>query len=53
LYFTNLSFNTNEQELMSFLKEYGFQPQKAKLLYHESGKSKGTGFVQMDSDSEA
>ena len=38
---------------MSFLKDQGFNPQKAKLLYDPSGKSKGTGFVQMDSISEA
>lgn len=54
MYFTNLSYNTNEHELMTFLKSQGFNPKRAKLLYDkESGKSRGTGFVQMDTMSEA
>lgn len=45
LYFTNLSYSTNEHELMAFLKSNSFNPKRAKLLYDSEGKSKGTGFV--------
>jgi hypothetical protein len=44
-----LNFKLDEQDLMLFLKNKGFNPQRAKLLYFEDGKSKGTGFVQMES----
>jgi len=53
LYFTNLSYSTNEHELMAFLKSNSFNPKRAKLLYDSEGKSKGTGFVQMESEFEA
>lgn len=54
MYFTNLSYNTDEHDLMTFLKQQGFNPKRAKLLYdQQSGKSKGTGFVQMESNEEA
>jgi len=35
LYFTNLSYNTNEHDLMTFLKTQGFNPKRAKLLYDQ------------------
>ena len=53
VFFSNLSFRADEQDLMLFLKENNFNPLRAKLLYHEDGKSKGSGFVQMPSNFEA
>ena len=38
---------------MDFLKNYGYNPVRAKLLYDSEGKSRGTGFVQMASVAEA
>ena len=38
---------------MSYLKDNGFNPIRAKLLFDSEGKSKGTGFVQMSSSQEA
>jgi RNA recognition motif-containing protein len=43
----NLDYSISEQDLMDFLADY--QPVRAKLLYDESARSKGTGFVQMAS----
>ena len=48
-----MNYRINEQEMMIFLKENGFNPLKAKLLYKDDGTSKGCGFVQMNSDEEA
>lgn len=53
LYFTNLSYSTSEHDLMTFLKSQNFNPKRAKLLYDQEGRSKGTGFVQMLSDFDA
>ena len=50
---TNLNFTINEQRIMSYLKDNDLNPVRAKLLYDSEGKSKGTGFVQMSSPSEA
>ena len=53
VFFCNLSFKLDEQDLMVFLKQKGFDPMRAKLLYHADGKSKGQGFVQMTCSDEA
>ena len=38
---------------MRFLQSHRFTPLRAKLLYDKEGKSRGTGFVQMNSPQEA
>ena len=48
-----MSFETNEQDIMSYLKSFDYNPIRAKLLYNQDGRSKGTGFVQMESADEA
>jgi len=50
---TNLSFETNEQDIMNYLNSFNYKPIRAKLLYQSDGRSKGTGFVQMASSHEA
>jgi len=41
-----MNFDVNEQDIMNFLGEY--KPVRAKLLFdQETGKSKGTGFVEL------
>ena len=42
-----MNFEVNEQDIMNFLEEY--KPIRAKLLYNEDGRSKGTGFVELRS----
>jgi RNA recognition motif-containing protein len=38
---------------MDFFKQQKFDPVRARLLYDNEGNSKGTGFVEMGSNSEA
>ena len=45
IYLTNLSYNTDEHSLMEFLIKQDYHPKRAKLLYDQQGRSKGTGFV--------
>ena len=47
IYLTNMSFDVNEQDIMSFLEDY--KPVRAKLLHDTQGRSKGTGFVELKS----
>ena len=53
IYMTNLDYSIDEQKMMLYLRDKGFNPQKAKLLYNQDGRSKGCGFVEMSSNSEA
>ena len=53
LYFTNLNYTSSEHDLMNYLKSQKFNPVRAKLLYDKDGKSRGTGFVQMQSPNDA
>lgn len=53
VFFCNLSFSVDEQGLMEFLRDNGFRPIRAKLLYSQDGRSKGQGFVEMASSKEA
>ena len=51
IYLTNLDYKVNEQDLMQHLTD--FAPKRARLLTDkETGKPKGTGFVEL-SDTEA
>lgn len=46
IYLTNLDYNVNEQDLMQHLADY--DPKRARLLTDkETGKPKGTGFVEL------
>jgi RNA recognition motif-containing protein len=43
----------NEQDLTDFFKAQNLEPVRARLLYDNEGNSKGTGFVEMSSPSDA
>jgi RNA recognition motif-containing protein len=51
IYLANLSYEVNEQDIMEYLAD--FKPVRAKLLMDGEGKSKGSGFVQLSSSSDA
>lgn len=54
LYFGNINYEANESDLMEFVADLGFQPMRARMnLDKESGKSKGSAFIQMSSVEEA
>jgi cold-inducible RNA-binding protein len=53
VYVSNLRFQVNEQDLMDYFKAQNFEPVRARLLYDNEGNSKGTGFVEMSSPSDA
>lgn len=54
IYLANLDFKVDEQALMEYVHSCGFKPMRAKVLIdRESGRSKGSAFVQMKSDKEA
>lgn len=52
IYLTNLDYNVNEQDLMQHLAD--FEPKRARLLTDkETGKPKGTGFVELKDTEQA
>jgi len=51
VYVSNLSYNVNEQDLENFFQQHGFNPTRCRLLFDDSGNSKGYGFVEMPSES--
>ena len=54
LYFGNINYEAHENDLMEFVADLGFQPMRARMnLDKESGKSKGSAFIQMSSVEEA
>lgn len=54
IYLANLDYKVDEQALMEFVHSCGFKPMRAKVLIdRESGRSKGSAFVQMKSGKEA
>lgn len=54
LYFGNINYKANENDLMEFVADLGFQPLRARMnVDKESGKSKGSAFIQMSSVEEA
>lgn len=53
LYVGNLSFNTGETRLRELFQNYGSVESAKIITDRDSGNSKGFGFVEMGSDSEA
>lgn len=53
MYISNLSFHTNEDDLRKLFEPFG-QVSSAKVITdRETGRSRGFGFVEMDSSNEA
>jgi RNA recognition motif-containing protein len=53
LYVGNLSFNTSTQDLETMFGESGTVQSTNIIEDHETGRSRGFGFVEMSSDAEA
>lgn len=54
IYLSNLHYDVDEISLMSYINAQGFNPKRAKVLTdRESGRSKGTAFVQLQTVKEA
>ena len=53
LFVGNLSYSTSEQSLSDAFSQYGVVESVKIITDHETGRSKGFGFVEMSSDSEA
>jgi RNA recognition motif-containing protein len=53
LYVGNLSFNTTEDELAQLFAEFGSVGRASVVTDRETGRSRGFGFVEMGSDTEA
>lgn len=48
LYFGNLNYDTDLDELMKFISEFGLYPARGRMtIDKETGKQKGSAFVQM------
>lgn len=53
MYVSNLGFHTSEDDLRKLFEQFG-QVSSAKIITdRDTGKSRGFGFVEMDSESEA
>ena len=53
LYVGNLPYNVTEQDLTDSFSECGSVASAKIIMDHDSGRSKGFGFVEMSSDDEA
>lgn len=53
IYVGNLPFNLGEEDLKEIFEEYGAVTEAKIISDKFSGRSKGFGFVEMDSDDEA
>jgi len=53
LYVGNLSYGTSDSSLQQLFEQYGTVLSAQVIMDRESGRSKGFGFVEMQSDSEA
>ncbi len=53
LYVSNLSFHTTDAELNKMFSAFGAVSSAKVITDRETGRSRGFGFVEMDSDSDA
>lgn len=53
MYVSNLSFHTNDEALKELFSEFGTVSSAKVINDRETGRSRGFGFVEMDSDTEA
>lgn len=53
IYVGNLTFSTNSSELETLFSEYGHVSRAQVITDRETGRSRGFGFVEMESDADA
>lgn len=53
MYISNLSFHTNDEDLRNLFMQYGNVSSAKVITDRETGRSRGFGFVEMESTQEA
>lgn len=53
MYVSNLSFHTSDADLKNLFSQFGAVSSAKVIMDRDTGKSRGFGFVEMDSDAEA
>jgi RNA recognition motif-containing protein len=53
MYVSNLSFHTSDDDLKKLFSQFGAVSSAKVITDRETGRSRGFGFVEMDSDPEA
>jgi len=53
MYVSNLSFHTGDNDLRKLFEQFGTVSSAKVITDRESGKSRGFGFVEMESDKDA
>ena len=53
IFVAKLNFSTTSEELQSLFEQFGSVDSAKVIVDHETGKSKGFGFVEMSNDEEA